>query len=393
MKNNKIKIVEYIRRVFISYILSPCGPNLFKSSLVVMVVHSLCSIFGFFRSLLHVDDDSVRGKGEKFVSRKKKCEDLEVLHKEGLIDIYSIASYIRSHYKKDCLMFVSKKNKHSRHHVDHLFDFLKKTYYSRTISCPIVIKGPCCTFKLVVDPFYRSTTKYLQVSNIVKKSVSAEKSLKPLESCGKSKHLLQDQFFFSKNLNIIDKITIHEKKDVRNSLHTMNTFLMYYKDKMQSKNVSWYCNANSDEYKVMVLTDIVSSTKLWCDSYEDMSMAITKHDYIALNLIEKYNGVVSRNEGDSFLIFFDSVKNAVGFSLKFNKQIQQIKVLGENLKIKIAVHAGVVKLSAGKSLDAHGKPVHEISAMLSHAGSNRICINRNLLNGTSLSSHDVFCVH
>lgn len=392
MKNNKVKIVEYIKKTFMSYMVFSSTGAFYKSSLVGFVVRMVSFLFRFFISLLHAEDDSCVKK-KNFIVRKKKCEDLEVLYKEGLIDVYNIASYVRSHFGKDTLMLISKNNKHSKYHIDHLFTFLKKIYYSRTTPCPIIIKGSCCSFKLVVNPFYRSSTKYLQISNIVKRSVSFDKPSKfdKKESSYSSSN--REQFFFSKNLNLIDKITTHNKKDVKSSLESLNTFLTYYGDHIYSKNVSWYSNANSNEYKVMVLTDIVSSTKLWCDSYEEMSMAITQHDYIALELVDKYRGTISRNEGDSFFIFFDSVNDATKFSLMFRKQIQQIKVLGKNLGIKIAIHAGVVKMSAGGNLDAYGQPVEEISEMLSQSSTNKICIKKEILSKASLSTHSPFCVH
>lgn len=94
----------------------------------------------------------------------------------------------------------------------------------------------------------------------------------------------------------------------------------------------------------MIFTDIVSSSKLWAKNKDLMFKALTKHEKDMYKLVKKFNGMVVKTIGDSFMIYFKGTNyiNALKFSatLQNNMNKYPIKVGTSVMKIRIGMCFG-----------------------------------------------------
>ncbi|EOB13580.1 hypothetical protein NBO_66g0039 [Nosema bombycis CQ1] len=370
IQNIRDCLIEIIR------ILKECHSTnaILKCSLIVFIKQ-------FFSYIFHV-----KIKKEISINRLIKGSDLEVLQKEGLIDLTMISQYFKSHFKNNSLFLVcfkkKKSYKHSKYNINNLRGVLKKI--SRKGPTQIEIKGPVCSFKFIIQKEL-ITKKYLEISNVIIKKKRNLNKGKGYDTPSSSNSLC----FYSKRFNTIDKISLHDKASSKASIIQ---FYSLYGDFILKKNVSWYTSPPF-EYKILVGTDVSESTRLWNASHEEMSLAITKHDYLVLDLLEKCGGVFSRNEGDAFFLFFKTIETATKFALLLKKHGEKIKILNENLKIKIAITTGEVQMSDSQNLNCIGEPINKLSEMLSHYSEDKICIARKILNKHTEKKPWKFCIH
>lgn len=96
------------------------------------------------------------------------------------------------------------------------------------------------------------------------------------------------------------------------------------------------------EYKVLLFNDIKSSSKLWKLYNDDMYLALKTCIKLTKSLLSKYNGVFIKLVGDSFNVSFNTIKEAIQFTLEFNiKLINKPIYLGKNNTDKIEFRSGI----------------------------------------------------
>lgn len=117
----------------------------------------------------------------------------------------------------------------------------------------------------------------------------------------------------------------------------------------------------------IVFTDIKGSSKLW-EKYGDiMFNALTKHDKIIYNYAKKFNGLIIKNIGDAFMIYFKNWEDSIDFAI----EIQNIFPLSiKNDKISLRIGIGIGKLYSKKNkiqkcnlIDFYGSTVNIASRM------------------------------
>lgn len=74
---------------------------------------------------------------------------------------------------------------------------------------------------------------------------------------------------------------------------------------------------------VIVFTDIVKSTAIWEKDSSIMSKAMTIHDNLIRNLSDTYAGYEVKQNGDGFMIAFQSAVSALNFCLDVQMQLQE----------------------------------------------------------------------
>ena len=90
-------------------------------------------------------------------------------------------------------------------------------------------------------------------------------------------------------------------------------------------------------YGSILFTDIVGSSKQWASNPVAMKQNIDAHFKNVLKLSKMYKGIVVKNIGDAFMVFFQgkhSLKRAISFS------IELIKI--EVLQLRIGICEGIV---------------------------------------------------
>ncbi|KAJ9452873.1 Adenylate cyclase [Diplonema papillatum] len=99
----------------------------------------------------------------------------------------------------------------------------------------------------------------------------------------------------------------------------------------------------------MVFTDIVESTALWELNSEGMDTALEMHNLLMRATLKQFDGYEVKTIGDSFMIAFDDVVNAVNFCLTTQLRLRnepwpmELRLTpGWGLKVRMGCHCGEV---------------------------------------------------
>src|SRR5829696_7720367 len=89
-----------------------------------------------------------------------------------------------------------------------------------------------------------------------------------------------------------------------------------------------------------LFTDIEGSTKLWERNPEGMRVALTRHDAILRESIEKHGGYVFKTVGDAFCAAFPTALNALQSALAAQRALLSEPWGGEidSLRSRMALH-------------------------------------------------------
>lgn len=97
---------------------------------------------------------------------------------------------------------------------------------------------------------------------------------------------------------------------------------------------------------VLLMTDIVGSTRLWTSGHEAMSAAMRRHRQIVHGLIEAYGGVrpLDQGEGDSAFAVFESASAAVRCAAEIQRGLtKEDWATPEPIRVRIGLHVGEVE--------------------------------------------------
>lgn len=116
------------------------------------------------------------------------------------------------------------------------------------------------------------------------------------------------------------------------------------------------------EILTIVLVDIAGYTRKTSRlSREEFSNFHDVFDNISLPIFDKYDGKVVKKMGDSFLITFKSVTNALQCTMELQNAFARYRSeTGNNLHIRAAIHTGEIMHRYG---DIYGDAVNEVSRM------------------------------
>jgi class 3 adenylate cyclase len=122
-----------------------------------------------------------------------------------------------------------------------------------------------------------------------------------------------------------------------------------------------------------LFTDIESSTKMWERSSHAMHRALSGHDEILRETIEKRRGYVFKTVGDAFCCAFLTTPDALEAALEAQRAL-----LGEEwegtgpLRVRMALHTGAAEERDG---DYFGPPVNRVARLLSAAHGGQVLLS------------------
>lgn len=124
------------------------------------------------------------------------------------------------------------------------------------------------------------------------------------------------------------------------------------------------------EEKTILFTDIKGSSDLWSGSEDKMFKALDIHEKQMEKLTDKYNGVIIKSIGDSYMIAFDTLEEGVDMATELQEDLKSkpIKVGSKKIELRIGICGGDVykkeTTRQGKSMtDYFGNVVNTASRM------------------------------
>lgn len=124
----------------------------------------------------------------------------------------------------------------------------------------------------------------------------------------------------------------------------------------------------------VLFTDIKASSELWSESKNEMANAIKTHEKQMLRLSKKFDGMIIKSVGDSYMVYFSGVKslnNAIEMSIALQTELTKtkpIKINNRNLLLRIGIAHGPIlkrymKIQDKRMLDLFGNTVNSSSRM------------------------------
>lgn len=141
---------------------------------------------------------------------------------------------------------------------------------------------------------------------------------------------------------------------------------------------------------VLVITDIVGSTRLYNENPQRMKHFLDIHMKMVRCLLEKYSGHVVANEGDSFHLVFQYLDNGIKFSLDLARQHRE---LIPHFAVRIGVNKGGLCVRRLCGYKVFGKTVDDTVRFLQHNCGDRICIDGSVLEKHHTKNSFMFCRH
>ena len=124
--------------------------------------------------------------------------------------------------------------------------------------------------------------------------------------------------------------------------------------------------------KVLLFTDIESSSTFWDVEPEAMSQALEQHDLLAHRTIAAAGGTIFKSLGDGICAIFDSVDDAIRAAVQFQHDIAQANwPTSAPLCVRTAVHCGGVM---PRGQDYFGPPLNETARVIGHASAGQILV-------------------
>jgi hypothetical protein len=117
----------------------------------------------------------------------------------------------------------------------------------------------------------------------------------------------------------------------------------------------------------IVFTDIHNSSKLWRKYGDIMFNALSKHDKIIKTQAHKFHGLIIKNIGDAFMIYFKYWEDSIDFAIEL-QHIFPLKIKQDKLILRIGIGIGKLykktqKIQNCNLLDFYGPTVNIASRM------------------------------
>ena len=119
--------------------------------------------------------------------------------------------------------------------------------------------------------------------------------------------------------------------------------------------------------KTILFTDIKGSSELWKSSESEMFKNLNKLEKLISKISDNNNGLILKTIGDSFMISFDKLIDAINFSIELQQE-KPLKVKGKDIVNRIGFCSGQVyeletDRQGHKLLDYFGNVVNTASRM------------------------------
>ena len=136
----------------------------------------------------------------------------------------------------------------------------------------------------------------------------------------------------------------------------------------------------------IMFADIVSYSRLMGSDESEALKLLKYFETISKEIVEKYDGIIIKKNGDQIFCEFTSTKNAVDASIQLQEKLNKYndsRPKDFKLEVRIGIHIGdVVKREDG---DIHGDGVNVAARIQPLASPGGICVSGAV--SESLSSH------
>lgn len=133
-----------------------------------------------------------------------------------------------------------------------------------------------------------------------------------------------------------------------------------------------------------LFTDIEGSTRLWERSPQEMQRALQQHDRLLQETITHQRGTVFKTVGDAFCAVFAQPEQAVAAALALQQALcgaTPLPVLGEPLRVRIAVHTGPAE---ARDQDYFGPTLNRVARLLALAHGGQVILSQAASRGVSM---------
>ena len=126
----------------------------------------------------------------------------------------------------------------------------------------------------------------------------------------------------------------------------------------------------TSHFATVAFTDICGSTRLWEIDHEGMRLALREHNKILREQLAAANGYEVKTIGDSFMVAFDNIYDAISFGVHTQKALRNLVwpsgETGLSLQIRIGINEGEVSIETNGLLgrcDYHGITVNRAARL------------------------------
>jgi len=132
--------------------------------------------------------------------------------------------------------------------------------------------------------------------------------------------------------------------------------------------------AADDRLRTFLFTDIEGSTRLWEEHDEAMESALSLHDRVVHEAVERVGGRVFKHTGDGMAVSFDSVNQAVAAALAAQLELDRVDWGPISvLKSRMGIHAG--SRSQARDGDYFGRDVNRCARLMSAAHGGQVVLS------------------
>ena len=125
-----------------------------------------------------------------------------------------------------------------------------------------------------------------------------------------------------------------------------------------------------------LFTDIEGSSRLWEEQPDRMWPALTRHDQILRELVERHHGIVVKRTGDGLHAAFEDPRDAVAATVAIQVALQDGEsTAGVPLLVRCGIHAGVVERTDD---DYFGSAVNRAARVMNAAHGGQVLISQTV---------------
>lgn len=144
------------------------------------------------------------------------------------------------------------------------------------------------------------------------------------------------------------------------------------------------------EGAIILITDIIESTRLYNENPLKMKFYLDLHKATVKSLLKKNSGHVVGEEGDSFYLAFQHIRQALRFTREF---IGQHRDNITYFKVRMALAKGNLCVRNIYGYKVYGRPLDEAIQRFEHNPGNKICLSRKMALKYNLLIESNLCIH
>jgi len=121
-----------------------------------------------------------------------------------------------------------------------------------------------------------------------------------------------------------------------------------------------------------LFTDIESSTRLWEEHPEEMSVALERHDAIILRSISGRHGTILKTTGDGAIGVFADAAAAVGAAIDAQRALQSESWAVTPIRVRMGIHTGTAQARGG---DYFGAAMNRAARIMAAGHGNQVLLS------------------